>query len=192
MVRAEEGGALLLLGRNAALLDPPDLDALAFPLLVALLQAESVAITSAGLAAEARTALAHATTLAGSLDTARAELARALAEADRLNRALQESNTTLEARVAERTRALDRAWRLSPDLRVIAGTDGVLTAVNGSWTDLLGWKAPELLGHSFVEFTHPDDLAATQDVFADLVATPLTDPYEYRLRHADGSYRWFS
>jgi PAS domain S-box-containing protein len=120
------------------------------------------------------------------------ELLAAHRQAEQATRELRELNLTLEAQVAERTRALDRAWRLSPDLRVIAGTEGVLTAVNGSWTDLLGWKASELLGHSFVEFTHPDDLAAAQDVFANIMAAPLIEPYEYRLRHADGSYRWFS
>jgi PAS domain S-box-containing protein len=120
------------------------------------------------------------------------ELLAAHRQAEQATRELRELNITLEAQVAERTRALDRAWRLSPDLRVIAGTDGVLTAVNGSWSDLLGWKASELLGHSFVEFTHPDDLAAAQDVFANIMAAPLIEPYEYRLRHANGSYRWFS
>ncbi|MFC7541021.1 histidine kinase dimerization/phospho-acceptor domain-containing protein [Siccirubricoccus deserti] len=45
--------------------------------------------------------------LASALDAARSELARSLAEADRLNRALRELNTTLEERVAERTRQLE-------------------------------------------------------------------------------------
>ena len=120
------------------------------------------------------------------------ELLAARRQAEQATGELRELNLTLEAQVAERTRALDRAWRLSPDLRVITETDGILTAVNGSWTDLLGWKASELLGHSFVEFIHPDDLAATQNVFANIMAAPLIEPHEYRLRHADGSYRWFS
>ena len=106
LVSAHGGAVLLLLGGKSALVAPLDLDALGFPLLAALLQAESKAITSAGLVAEARNALARATTLTGSLDTARAELARALAEADRLNHALQDSNATLEERVTERTRQL--------------------------------------------------------------------------------------
>jgi PAS domain S-box-containing protein len=120
------------------------------------------------------------------------ELLAAQRQAEQATKEVRQLNLTLEAQIAERTRALDRAWRLSPDLRVIARTDGVFTAVNGSWTDLLGWKTSELLGHSFVEFTHPDDLAASQDVFTDIMARPLIEPYEYRLRHADGSYRWFS
>jgi PAS domain S-box-containing protein len=120
------------------------------------------------------------------------ELLEARRAAEQASVALQELNLTLEAKVAERARALDRAWRLSPDLLVIAEADGILTAVNAAWTDLLGWKAAELVGRSFEAFTHPEDLVATQVAFASIIATPLTRPYEYRLRHADGTYRWFA
>ena len=98
---------MVLLGGTPALIPSLDLDALGFPLLVALLQAESRAITSAGLVVEARSALTRATTITSSLDTARAELAGALANSDRLNFALRELNATLEERVAERTRQLE-------------------------------------------------------------------------------------
>ncbi|MFG1400215.1 MULTISPECIES: hybrid sensor histidine kinase/response regulator, partial [Roseixanthobacter] len=105
---------------------------------------------------------------------------------------LGELNATLEARVEERTRERDRAWRLSQDLLVVAGTDGRLGAVNTAWTMLLGWPEKELVGSTFMEFTHPDDLTATLEAFAGIVEAPLAVPYEYRLRHADGSYRWFA
>ena len=107
LVSADSLAAMVLLGTKSALIPPLDLDALGFPLLVALLQAESRAIASTGLVAEAHSALARATTLAGSLDAARAELARALADSDRLNHALRELNATLGERVAERTRQLE-------------------------------------------------------------------------------------
>ncbi|AWN41578.1 PAS domain S-box protein [Methylobacterium durans] len=120
------------------------------------------------------------------------ELLEARRTAEQASLALQDFNAMLEARVAERSRALDRAWRLSPDLLMIAGSDGVLSAVNGAWADLLGWEASELVGQRFEVFTHPEDLAATQAVFAGIVEAPLTRPYEGRLRHSDGSYRWFA
>ncbi|WP_132251519.1 hybrid sensor histidine kinase/response regulator [Methylobacterium segetis] len=120
------------------------------------------------------------------------ELLEARRTAEQASSALQDLNATLEARVVERARALDRAWRLSQDLLVIAGADGVLTAVNAAWTDLLGWQASDLIGHSFEAFTHPEDLAATQAAFAGIFEAPLTQSYEYRLRHADGTYRWFA
>ncbi|GJE14780.1 hybrid sensor histidine kinase/response regulator [Methylobacterium longum] len=120
------------------------------------------------------------------------ELLEARRTAEQAGLALQDLNATLETRVAERTRALDRAWRLSRDLLVVARADGVLTQVNAAWTELLGWQASELVGQSFVTFTHPEDLVATQAAFAGIFERPLTKPYEYRLRHADGSYRWFA
>ncbi|WP_244965526.1 PAS domain S-box protein [Methylobacterium soli] len=120
------------------------------------------------------------------------ELLEARRTAEQASIALQDLNATLEARVAERARALDRAWRLSRDLLVIARADGVLTQVNAAWTEQLGWQASDLVGQSFVAFTHPEDLAATQAAFAGIFEAPLTKPYEYRLRHADGSYRWFA
>jgi PAS domain S-box-containing protein len=112
--------------------------------------------------------------------------------AEQTGRALQDLNATLETRIVERARALERAWRLSRDLLAIVRTDGVLTQVNAAWTEHLGWQASDLVGRSFVTFTHPDDIAATQAAFAGIFEAPITLPYEYRFRHADGTYRWFA
>ena len=106
--------------------------------------------------------------------------------------ALRELNETLEQRVERRTRERDRAWRLSQDLLVVADTDGTLVAVNGAWTALLGWKQRELVGARFTGFAHPDDLEATLAAFAGIFEAPLARPHEYRLRHKDGTYRWFA
>jgi PAS domain S-box-containing protein len=105
--------------------------------------------------------------------------------------ALRDLNATLERRVAERTAERDRTWRLSQDLLVVAEADGTLAAVNGRWTALLGWEERELVGVSFVDLTHPDDLDETLRAFAGIMEAPLTTPYEFRLRHKDGTYRWF-
>ncbi len=123
----------------------------------------------------------------GAVLTIRDDTARRVAEEK-----LERLNSSLEETVAERTRERDRAWRLSQDLLVIAGTDGTLLAVNAAWTELLGWEGRELVGLRFVEFTHPDDLEATLAAFAGMFEAPLTRPYEYRLRHKDGTFRWFA
>lgn len=94
----------------------------------------------------------------------------------------------LAAATAER----DRAWRLSQVLLVTAETDGTLIAINQSWTMLLGWTEADLVGHSIIEFTHPDDHEATKAVFADVAEKPLSTPREFRFRSADGHYRWFA
>ena len=109
----------------------------------------------------------------------------------RTEQALRELNDTLELQVAERTRELDRAWRLSQELQVVASQYGVIEAVNARWTELLGWSEGDLIGTTFAEYVHPDDLDATLAAFAGIVDRPLTEPYAYRFRHSDGSHRWF-
>ena len=105
---------------------------------------------------------------------------------------LYQLTETLEQRVEERTRERDRAWRLAHDLMVVVAADGTIEMVNAAWTFTLGWSERELLGRSFVEFTHPDDLDRTLEAFASVFERPLIVPYAYRFRHQDGSYRWFA
>jgi len=94
--------------------------------------------------------------------------------------------------LAIRTQERDRAWGLSQELLVIASPNGTLDEVNGRWTEQLGWSESELVGTTFSDYTHPDDLADSLAAFTTLFEVPLTVPYEYRLRHKDGSYKWFS
>jgi PAS domain S-box-containing protein len=117
---------------------------------------------------------------------------REISEKKKAEERLRELNATLEQRVAARTAERDRAWRLAQDLLVSLTPNGVLTAVNAAWIQLLGWEEHELAGYAFSEFTHPDDLEETLSVFASVFEAPLSTPYEYRLRHKNGSYRWFA
>ena len=105
-VRAPDA-VLVILGGGAIELDL-DLDVLGFPLLAALLSAEGEAVAASGLVKTASTSLDRAEALTASLDAARGRLAQTLAETDRANRALADLNATLEERVAERTRQLER------------------------------------------------------------------------------------
>ncbi len=106
-VAADADAVLVLLGAGVDRLVPPPLDRIGFPLLAALLRAENRVLASAGLVTVADDALARANSLTAALDSTRTALARALGDADRLNLALRELNTTLEQRVAERTRQLE-------------------------------------------------------------------------------------
>lgn len=96
------------------------------------------------------------------------------------------------ASLAIRTRERDRAWGLSQELLVIASPCGTLDEVNARWTEQLGWSERELVGTTFSDYTHPEDLAGALAAFSEIFETPLTIPYEYRLRHKDGTYKWFS
>ncbi len=102
-----------------------------------------------------------------------------------------EVHAKLTREFEQRTAERDRLWRLSPDLLVVTEAGGAIAAVNDAWTELLGWEAADLVGASFTEFTHPDDLDATLLAFQNVFEAPLTEPYEYRFRHKHGGYRWF-
>jgi PAS domain S-box-containing protein len=110
----------------------------------------------------------------------------------RAETAATELHARLTREFEQRTAERDRLWRLSPDLLVVAEADGAISAVNDAWRDLLGWEAADLVGASFVEFTHPDEVDATLLAFRSIFEAPLTTPYEFRFRHKNGGYRWFA
>jgi PAS domain S-box-containing protein len=106
--------------------------------------------------------------------------------------ALRKLNVTLAEQVAERTADRDRMWRLTTDVMLVARFDATIMSVNPAWTTLLGWREDELLGKSFLDLVHPDDLAATVAEAGRLSEGITTLRFENRYRHKDGSYRWLS
>ena len=111
---AEDGLVLVLVGGTPSLSQAQFKD-LPIALLAGLIRAETTEQAALGVVASARDATRRAFDLAGALDRARAEtegkaaeLQRSLAEAASLNRQLRQLNDTLEDRVRERTRDLER------------------------------------------------------------------------------------
>ncbi|NYE27069.1 PAS domain S-box protein [Pigmentiphaga litoralis] len=105
---------------------------------------------------------------------------------------LERLNATLEQRVAQRTADLDRMWRLSTDVMLATGFDMRILALNPAWKTALGWEPGDLVGASFLDLVHPDEQAATQAAVAQLSHGMPTLQFENRVRHQDGSYRWFA
>ncbi len=104
---------------------------------------------------------------------------------------LRALNATLEARVEERTRERDRAWKNSRDLQAVLGTSGVFQAANEAWTAILGWSPDEVAGRSYLDLIHPDDHTSSEQALATASGADLP-VYENRYRHKDGTYRWIS
>ncbi|MDP8914807.1 MAG: PAS domain-containing protein, partial [Pseudomonadota bacterium] len=104
---------------------------------------------------------------------------------------LRELNRTLERRVEHAIADRDRTWNNARDLLLVVGTDGTFRAVNPAWQAVLGWEADELVGHSYLEFIHPDDYPSSEEALEAASADKLP-VYENRYRHKDGSYRWIS
>ncbi len=104
------------------------------------------------------------------------------------SRVLASHNQLLGQRLAESTADRDRMWRLSTDLMLVAGFDTRIVSINPAWTRLLGWAPDELVGHSFMQFIHPDDKAATLSEAANLAGGETTHRFENRCRRTDGRY----
>ncbi len=106
---------------------------------------------------------------------------------------LRDLNATLEQRVADRTAERDEIWRNSHDLMVVARFDATIVAVNPAWTEVLGWSDAELVGKSFVNLIHPDDVATSLAEAERLSADGRTTmQFENRYRRKDGGWAWLS
>ncbi len=104
---------------------------------------------------------------------------------------LARSNEELEREVTRRTRERDRVWNNSRDLIAVLGVDGVFREISPAWTMLLGHDPTEVVGRSFREFVHPEDIAITGGVVTTAIEAPATS-FENRYLHKDGTVRWIS
>jgi len=70
---------------------------------------------------------------------------------------------------------------------VLTAPDGTIAQANAAFCKLLGRPLAEVLGHTFAEFTHPDDLTANLEVLRELVSgTRERATFEKRYVHAEG------
>src|SRR5215210_3700380 len=70
-------------------------------------------------------------------------------------------------------------------------SEGVYTYASPACRSLLGYEPDELVGHSALEFFHPEDLEQTRTTRS--LMPQHHEPYtvSYRIRRKDGSYIWF-
>jgi PAS domain S-box-containing protein len=95
--------------------------------------------------------------------------------------------------VTERRQAesvLSRFFRLSPDLMVVVGFDGLWNRVNPAYETRLGYTEAEVVGRPFLEFAHPDDREQVMAVNVRLREGEPLRAFEARGVCKDGSYRW--
>jgi PAS domain S-box-containing protein len=106
---------------------------------------------------------------------------------------LRELNESLERRVAEATAERDEIWRTSLDLMLVADFDTTIRAVNPAWTQVLGWSEDELIGRSFMDLIHPEELAASRAEAAQLAdEKQATQQFLNRYQRKDGGWAWLS
>ena len=102
--------------------------------------------------------------------------------------ALVSLNATLEEQISVRTAERDRIWRLSKDIMLIADFNAGLTAVNPAFTTTLGWREQDVIGTSFLDMVHPEDLQSTIDQVSSLSSGAHVFRFENRYRRMDGTY----
>jgi formate hydrogenlyase transcriptional activator len=97
-------------------------------------------------------------------------------------------------RAEEALRESERRFRLLvetiPALVWIGNPDGELDYLNKRAVDYLGHTVESLAGGRWIELVDPDHRDATVRRWLDSTATGSSYDDIYRLRHADGQYRW--
>lgn len=71
------------------------------------------------------------------------------------------------------------------------GADGYVVDVP-EWTGLTGQSAEEAAGDGWIHAVHPEDRGRAQEAWRTAVAHNAPYNTDYRLRCADGIYRWFN
>lgn len=82
-------------------------------------------------------------------------------------------------------------WKLlteTEDIISVISSDKRQLFMNSAFHRILGY--PERPANFPADFVHPDDRPRLESAFAELIAGAATTSIEYRVRHADGSWRW--
>ncbi len=122
-------------------------------------------------------------------------LARAVPVRGREGRVLEWLGTSTDIddlkRAAESQRQFRQLAESLPQLVWTDRPDGYCDYLSPQWVSYTGIPEAEQLGYGWVNQLHPDDRAAAAAAWDRAVATGTTFEAEFRIRRADGVYRWF-
>ncbi len=77
------------------------------------------------------------------------------------------------------------------DIIYTINTDGEFTFISNAWKRELGHERNEVIGKSFKDFLHPEDIESSYSALREIYYSGETiKDFEYRIKHKDGSWRW--
>lgn len=106
-------------------------------------------------------------------------------ERDLKNKAKQERNTAIESE-----QVLQRLANQSPVVMWASDSKGDYTWVNHRFLEYTGKKEAEVLGRGWEDLIHADDRPSQLEEYADALENTRVFDLNFRLRAADGEYRW--
>jgi PAS domain S-box-containing protein len=89
---------------------------------------------------------------------------------------------------------LQGLFNIPLDLLCLIDRDGTFAELSPSWTHALGWSTEELRDRSWSQWVHPHDLQSSYlhlNTLLNQRGSQNNTSFENRLRHRDGSYRWY-
>lgn len=95
---------------------------------------------------------------------------------------------TVELERREHEHRFNSIMAVMPCLVWMADAGGSCTFVNQTWVEFTGMSPAQAMGEGWTAAMHPDDRDNLHSLHATPVRTTLN--MEYRLRHANGEYRW--
>lgn len=97
----------------------------------------------------------------------------------------------VEAALIESEDHYRHAVELSPQIPWTADRDGNILEAGPRWMSLTGMSEQESLSKGWIDAVHPKDRSATVSLWAHALEARQPIDLRYRIRMADGEYRWF-
>lgn len=81
----------------------------------------------------------------------------------------------------------------SLDIVYTLNLNGMFTFISHAFYHLLGHETTSIIGYSYKDLLHPDDIGKCEDFLNKALETEQRqEGIEFRLKHADGTWRWFT
>ena len=105
-------------------------------------------------------------------------------------KAAETARDTAEANLRESERRFRQMADAMPQITWTARADGNLDYFNQRTYDYTGMTLEELRGDGWGNALHPDEIQFAYDVYGKAIRSGTVYEIEYRIRRADGAYRW--